>query len=210
MWVTAELNGYRDIRDVPAYRKISAPIMQVVDSPYLGRSTQLLNVLSLPEPIREHITETVPLNQGVDELEAMASLHEAQNRLVELGVFAGDAYAAVWNRNPRRAFNVVALYWAVSPASLRGVLGRIRTALTEFVIELLTEVGGTDQLPSAEQVDRALQATVFNNSTVNFFMPNGQMGDVVTNQPHTVIKGNKTTIKDSKATSRPLARRLLR
>ena len=134
-WVTAELNGYLRIRDVPDYRKIRAPVMQAVDSPYLGRSTRLLNILSLPEPIREHISETVPLNQGVDELEAMADLHEAQNRLVELGNVASDAYATIWNKNPHRAFDVVALYWAVSPASIRGVLGLIRTTLTGFVVE---------------------------------------------------------------------------
>ena len=39
---------------------------------------------------------------------------------------------------------------------------------------------------------------VLNHSTVNVFMPNSQIGDVVNNQSETTIKGNKTTIKDSR------------
>jgi hypothetical protein len=195
-WVTAELNGYERFVDVPDYRKIVAQVVEVIDRPYLGRSEHAVNVMQIPEPIRKHINDTVPLNQGVDELEALVSQGEAQNRPIQLSPFGADAYAMAWNRNPRRPYSVVALYWAINPASIRGALGRVRTALTALIVELLTEAGANEQQLSGDQVDQALDATVFKNSTINFFT-NSQIGDVVRNQSRTVIKGNKTTIKDS-------------
>ena len=59
-WATAELEGYRSF-EVPEYRKIRAPILQVVADPRGGPSTQLLNVLTRPEPIRKAVSEIVPL-----------------------------------------------------------------------------------------------------------------------------------------------------
>ena len=195
-WATAELKGYPRMEDVPDYRKVAAPIMQVIELPYRGRSTQPLNVLNLPDAIREHINEIVPLNQGVEGLESLAVQHEAQNRRIELGVFAGDAYVAVWNRNPNRRFDVVALYWAVAPAQIREVLGHIRAALVEFVINLRAEVGDGGQLPSAAQAEEALRAAVpaiFNNSTVTFMTT--KEGDIMPEGPRTMIKGNTTKIE---------------
>ncbi len=197
-WASAELQGYPRINDVPDYRKIAAPIMQVVDVPYRGRSTHPFNVHSLPDFAREYITEIVPLNQGADELEALASLYEAQNQQIELGVFAGDAYMSVWNKRPDRSYTIVAMYWTITPAAIRGVLGRIRTMLTEFVAELRTAVGDSNMLPTATQTDSAVMAmvgsAVIYDSNVTFMT--GNAGDIVTDQSRTTIKNNKTKISD--------------
>jgi hypothetical protein len=197
-WASAELQGYPRINDVPDYRKIAAPIMQVVDVPYRGRSTHPFNVHSLPDFAREYITEIVPLSQGADELEALANVYEAHNQQIELGVFAGDAYMSVWNKRPDRPYTVVAMYWTVSPAVIRGVLGRIRTQLTEFVADLLSEVGDSNMLPTARQTDSAVEAmvgsAVIYDSNVTFV--SGSAGDIVTGQSRTTIKDNKTKIGD--------------
>jgi hypothetical protein len=96
-WATAELEGYRSF-EVPEYRKIRAQILQVVTDPWGRSSTQLLNVLTLPEPIRQAVSEIVPLNQSVAALDALAAEHEAQQRRIQLSPAAFDVYAAAWNR----------------------------------------------------------------------------------------------------------------
>ena len=93
----------------------------------------------------------------------------------------------------------MALYWSIPPAVVRGVLGEIRTVLTEFVAGLRFEMDGGEQLPSAEQTDDTLRAVVgsaiFNNSTVNVFTGNNQTGNSMTGQTHNDynfgdVKGN--------------------
>jgi hypothetical protein len=82
-----------------------------------------------------------------------------------------------------------------------GVLGQVRTALTEFVAQLRNEVGDTDDLPSAAQADGALRAAlpsvVFNNSSVTVVTATTKNGDIMPDGPRTTIKGNKTEIRDA-------------
>jgi hypothetical protein len=186
---------------VPDYRKIAAPILWAFDVPYQGLVTQVVNVQSLPEGIRERINEIVPLNQSVDELEALASQCEAQHRQLELGVFGGDLLMSMWNQDHPYGRSAVAMYWSIDTALIRGVLGQIRTALTEFVVKLRAEVGDSEELPSAEQTDGALRvavpSAVFNNSTVTFVTASTKIGDIMSDGPRTTIKNNKTTIRGS-------------
>jgi hypothetical protein len=88
------------------------------------------------------------------------------------------------------------MYWSISPAAILGVLGQIRTALTEFVAELRNEVGDCDELPSAEQADGALRAAlpsvIFNNSPVTFMTATTKNGDIMPDASRSTIKRNKT------------------
>ena len=93
-WAAAELKGYPG-REVPDYRKVRAPIMQVIQSRYGTPTKRLFDVNSVPGAVREHFTGIVPLNQGVDELAALVTEHEAQQRQMELGHFAGEACGPV-------------------------------------------------------------------------------------------------------------------
>jgi hypothetical protein len=201
-WASGELNGYPRRDSVPEYRVVVAPIYWDVEVPYRGVFTRQVNIQDLPDFVREHINEMVPLNQSVDELEELATRFTAQNEPVPLGVIGGDLYTEMWSRTNGSGQRAIRMYWCLDPAVIRGVLGRVRTALTEFVVELRTEVGYSDQLPSAAQTDEAFRAAVpsavFNNSNVTIM--NTKNGDIMPDAPRTTIKGNKTTIKDSKGT----------
>ncbi len=184
-WATAELEGYRSL-DVPEYRKIRAQILQVVADPWGRSSTQLLNILTLPEPIRKAVSEIVPLNQGVAALEALAAEHEAQQRRVQLSPPTFDAYTAAWNRRADRPYSIVAVYAEFPPSLIRGVVGERRTVLTEFVAELGTEVGAGDaELPPARRADDLLSELVGPSviSSLIIFTGNSHAGDVVTYGP---------------------------
>ncbi len=195
-WATAELEGYRSL-DVPEYRRIRAPIMQAIVDPWGRPSTHILNPLTLPEPIREHVSEIVPLNQGVDMLEALAAEHEAQQQRLQLSPPAFDAYKTVWNRRSERLYSIVAVYAEFPSSLIRGMLGEIRTVLTEFVAELGAEVdAGDDEQPSAAHAENVLRAIVGSAviTNLNVFTSTSQAGDIVTNQPSEYnfgdIKGN--------------------
>jgi hypothetical protein len=200
-WVTAELEGYRPLNAVPDYRRVAVPIMWSVDVPYRGIVTQPFNVRSLPDGIRERLDALVPLNQSVDELEAMADQYEAQRKPIQLEVFCSDLLLAIWNRNNPYGPRVVAMTWSIDPPVIRGVLGQVRTKLSEFVAELRAEVGDGDQLPSAAQADEALRAAVpsltINNSTVTIVAATTNNGDIMPDARRTTIKGNKTKITSS-------------
>lgn len=196
-WATSELRGYRPRDSVPEYRVIVAPILLEVHSPFGQVQTRLLNVQELPEPIRRVISEEVPLNQSIDELEAIVTRPEAQGRNVELVTLGGDVYMRFWNNNPRgeRATKMV---WSIDPGVIRGVLGQVRTALTEFVVELRIEIGEGGQLPSAEQADEALRAAIsITDSTVTIMQASTTNGDIMP-RSRTTIKDNKISVSDVK------------
>ncbi len=168
-WASAELQGYR-LDAVPDYRKVAAPILRTFDVPGRGLATQLFNPQTLPETVRQRLNGIVPLNQPIDELEGYITQYGPQNRLIELEVFTSDLLTRFWNENNPYGPRAVSMYWSISPAAIIGVVGQIRTALTEFVAALQREHGDRDGLPSAAQADEALRAAfpaaVFNNATV--------------------------------------------
>lgn len=197
-WVTAELDGYRPFTAVPDYRRVPAPILWTFDVPFRGLVTQPLNIQTLPEPLRERLNEPIPLNQSVEELEALASQYEAQHKPLQLEVFCSDLLMAMWNRNNPRGPYIVAMTWAIDPPVIRGVLGRVRTKLAEFVAELRTEIGDSEELSPAEQTNEALRgvtrSAVFNNSNLTIVTASTKNGDIMPDGPRTTIKGNKTEI----------------
>jgi hypothetical protein len=197
-WVTAELKGYR-LATVPDYRKVAAPILRVFDVPGHGLVSEIFDSQTLPEGIREHLNGIVPLTQSVDDLEGYIAQYGVQNKQIELEVFGNDLMMNFWNENHPFGPRAVSMYWSISPAAILGVLGQIRTALTEFVVELRNEVGDGDELPSAEQADWALRAVlpsaVFNNSTVTVLTATTKNGDIMPDGPRTTIKDNKTEIR---------------
>ena len=169
-WATAELEGYWPLASVPDYRRVSAPIVSTFDVPHRGLVMEFFNLQMVPERFRELLGQPVPLNQSVDELEAVAAQYEARDVPVQLEVIASDLLVVMWNKNNPQGRRLLTMTWAIDPPLIRGVLGRVRTKLTEFIAELRTVIGQSGRLPSAEQADAALltvlPSAIFNNSNV--------------------------------------------
>jgi AbiTii len=195
-WALNELSGYPGL-SVPEYRRVKARIIEQIQV-FSAPMNRPFNVHSVPEEVREYFTDVVPLNQGVDTLEYLVNECEAQHRQIDLQHYASDPYAAMWNKNPRRAYTVLALYWTLSPAVVRGVIGEIRSRVAALVSDLRADVSTNDGLPSAEQAEQALRNIVGKatfNGPVNFFTGHTKTGDIVSNQPQNEynfgdIKGN--------------------
>lgn len=116
-------------------------------------------------------------------------------------MFARDLLIAMWNKDNPRGPRMVSMSWSIDPPVIHGVLGRVRTKLTEFVAELRTEIGHGGGLPSAVQTNGALltvlPSAIFNNSTVTVVTASTKDGDIMPDGPRTTIKGNKTEIRDA-------------
>jgi len=156
-WATQELRGYDKLEDVPKYR--IAHLAIYVDAVTGGAivSGQQVNSHSLPEFCRDHISEEVPLMQGVGEIEAMI----ATGKSARIPLPGWDTIAMIIDRESGNPFQQThALYWNVTTVAMAGVLDNARTTLAELVAELRVALPRGQETPTAEQLSQAVSVAV--------------------------------------------------
>jgi AbiTii-like protein len=155
-WATRELNGYPDLKDLPEYRKVAAPLRLDGIAGNYKVTGEELPPMALPDFARETISNEVPLNGGVAELDELSRMPE-----VKLSPPGASDLALYMNSQSGSAVrHINSIYWQVSPAAVRGVLDQIRTALTRLVAELLANMATAEEIPSAEAANQAVQVIV--------------------------------------------------
>lgn len=155
-WATRELQGYYGEDNLPEYRVIVAPLMLDGIAGNFQVSRQQLPPSSLPDFVRERITERVELRDGVGSIEALAEQSEIKLAPPKASDLA--RYMNAENDNPYQ--HIESIYWAVSPVAVRGVLDQIRTALTQLVAELRAGMSRDEEVPSAETANQAVNVVV--------------------------------------------------
>lgn len=160
-WASLELRGYGEVPvdELPSYRKVLGLIQ--LDA-IVGRGSvahQTIGANELPEGIREHITNHVPLWQGIGEVQALID-HHASGEAVRFGLPDERVIARLMDRASQDAFQrVTAIYWSVSVSSLSGVVDQVRTRLAELLGELRAST--PDGLtPAAADVAAAVNVVV--------------------------------------------------
>lgn len=198
-WASSELRGYRDRNSIPAYRIVAVPIL--VTSQHHSRSAPE------PETDKDVLSKhdySLYLGKPIDELDALAAQSERTGKpaLLAMDTDILEEYSrkhSYYYHSTGAGGGITDMQWLLEPPVIRGILGQIRTALAEFTAELRTEVGTDDVLPSATQTDEALRVAVpgalFANSNVTIITTG--RGDIMADGDQTVIKDNKTTIRDS-------------
>ncbi|WP_155770638.1 hypothetical protein [Mycobacterium asiaticum] len=157
-WATNELNGYPDDAPVPAYRQLHAQLL--VDSTSGPRTTRRepISLVQVPQEFRHYIPERLDLRHPIEELAELASSEKA----VHMASGGFSVAVALWTQKLQleNMFQTIdALYYSVSPSTLVGIVGRIRTALVEIVIDLAKDVP-LDKLPSQARVDSVVQVHI--------------------------------------------------
>ena len=163
-WARQELNGYTGADAVPDYRHVRAALMIIITNRagYNGIH-QRINDSVFPSQIRDMIREKIDLEDailggGIGELEALASQNTDIHQLIpSWASFIADTMNKL-NRDPRS--RVAEVYWAVSNASMRGLLVRIRTALAEMVAELIVLTPPNKEVPDKLAADQATQFVI--------------------------------------------------
>jgi hypothetical protein len=155
-WATRELQGYDGNDELPTYRIIAAPLrIDGLAGNYQVTGEQLA-ASAIPDFARDVISEKVHLREGVGAIEAMTKMAE-----IKLQPPGASDLARLMNaerQDPSR--QIVALYWAISHATIEGVLDQIRTALTQLVAELRASMPGGEDVPSAEVANNAVSVIV--------------------------------------------------
>ncbi len=182
-WATLELKGYPLHGEVPDYRVIHAGLhLDAVTTGAVIKGQPISSRL-LPDFGAEHVSERLPLTQAVDELEALAEQFEDSEEYLKLALPMAAEIAAYMNYQIGDPFQQIQLvYWSVHPSVIRGVLGQVRTVLTEFVAELRATIGESEELPSPGQTNDAFQVAVsgnFQNSPITIASGPKSHGEIV-------------------------------
>ncbi len=172
-WARRELNGYAGAETVPDYRHIPSVLMAVItnNAGYNG-ITQRIHASIFPDQIRGMILDKVDLEDailpgGIGELEALAARDTDEHKLSpHWGSFIADTLNQF---NTAPGSRVAAVYWAVSNASIRGILVRVRTALAELVAELIVLTPQDQEIPDKLAADQATQFVITGDRpTINY------------------------------------------
>ena len=166
-WAVRELKGYEGADEVPGYRTVPAPIMVSGRTATHTFDGQQIPVSTLPSPAPEHIKEEVELRLPVAQLtEMVASAKRAGKEYTRLGLPGGAALATLMTqesrqRNQYASQYISAVYWEVSITAIHAVVDTVRTTLVELVAELRVGLPANADAPSREQVDNAVNVTVY-------------------------------------------------
>ncbi|MFC7593690.1 hypothetical protein ACFQU3_00080 [Terrabacter sp. GCM10028922] len=155
-WARRELNGYGDEDVLPDYRNVGRVPISIDSVSGRWHSTQqALSYLQIPQGVRKFIPEELLLRQPVDELEAWV----VKDETITMSSGMMPAAAQMWSQQLGPFQEVLRMYWALSPALVAGILGRVRNTLVDFVAELTSDVPLTE-LPTRATVDAAFAAKV--------------------------------------------------
>lgn len=155
-WATRELEGYEGEEDIPDYRIVAAPIRIDGIAGMHKITGQAFPPSALPEVAREHIREQVSLRAGAGQLEELARMPE-----IKIGLPGGGDLARIINAETGNRYqHIDMIYWAVSPAVVRGVLDRIRTALIKLVAELRAVTPDGQSIPTEAAATQAMNFVI--------------------------------------------------
>jgi hypothetical protein len=166
-WAMSELRGYAEGVTIPSYRKVLCPIHAdsiVGNTQWSGHNIEPWEIaVALKDVLPDFVFEPeLGLRQPIAELQAYA----AKNK--------DTRFQAGWSGRVAKRFDrgqpmqrTSAIYYVVSPASLRGVIDQVATELANFVSELRMTMPADQQEPTREAVSNAVNVTI-NGGTNSF------------------------------------------
>lgn len=162
-WATRELKGYADSDELPQYRTVAAPIA-LDGATFKAQITgQQIRPGALPDPMRDHIKEELPLRMPLAEI--LEAVKTADGNVVRMGLPGGADIAALMNyetkqSDPYLVQQITRLYWEVHVSSLVRIVDVVRTTLVELVAEMRA---GTphDADPTKAVTDQAVSVAIY-------------------------------------------------
>jgi len=161
-WATRELRGYDSKDDAPNYRTVGALILADAITGNMIVTGQQIGVSSLPDFVREKISNQFTLLQGIGQLEAMAaSADSSEDGALKLSLPGASEIGSLMDQKSGDPFQqITALYWSISGVAIHGVLDQVRTTLAELVAEMRAVTPSSSAMPTAGAVDRAVNVAI--------------------------------------------------
>ena len=184
-WASSELSGYPDKSDLPAYRRVAAPLQIDGISGWTQFQRKHIPPSALPKFARDSIKEEVHFGQGVGTLEEFVS--SAQDGAVLISPPGSSELVRYWNEGvDSDTQEIHRMYWAVSRTEVAGIVHQIRNRLVKLIAEFEIEYQTSES--TEEAVGRAVRITM------------GDRGNV------SVLTSGRNSInnQDSSKTARPL------
>jgi hypothetical protein len=123
---------------------------------------QQISPRALPDFVREHVREEVPLGHAIGEIEAMVERANASGGSLKMTLPDSQDILAIMNQDIGDPYqNITSIYWSVSEAALRGVVDQVKTTLVELVAEMRAGMPDDAATPSAAVADQALNVAVY-------------------------------------------------
>lgn len=168
-WASRELKGYGgiDLDALPDYRKPAAPLKLDALKFNAQITGQTISPRMLPDFVRDKVNETLPLYQGIGEIEAMVARARGGNGEIKLMPNAAQDIVSYMNHEIQNSpqgdpyQTITALYWSVSQVTLEGVVDQVRTILVELVAEMKAATPRNVATPSAAVADQAVNVAVY-------------------------------------------------
>jgi AbiTii-like protein len=164
-WARRELNGYVGSGVVlPDYRRIpSALYVRITNRVGYNAISQRISPSELPDFMTDDVdVEEAALGNSVGELEAIAAKGDEDGKPHFLSPSWGSILVDFLNKHAVMdgMSVVVAAYWEVSNASIKGLLVRVRAALAELVAELASLTPAGQEVPTQAAADQAIQFVI--------------------------------------------------
>ncbi len=180
-WARKELRGYNHDEPIPDYRHVRGMIAIDGLLPFGGQiHNQQISSHDLPDVVRDHINEQVPLHDGLGDIEQLANAEEDHLKLALPGS-AEIIKLMHAKRSDPHAGQITRIYWAVSRASINGVIEQVRTSLAELIAEIAAFLPDHDADPDKTTVDHAVGLIVTGKRN-NVRLVNSQSSNSSTSQ----------------------------
>lgn len=156
-WARHELDGYGDdVSEMPSYRTLTAPMLADGMNTAVQFRRKQISTWDLPDFAEEAYRDGVKMPMGVAELEKLAvkakPIDLQPSTMVDLVHFmnhSGD-YNVAFER----------VYFSVDPTAVHGILDKIRTNLAAMVAELRAAGVGSDDIPTSQAADQAVNVII--------------------------------------------------
>ena len=145
-WAERELKGYNADEDVPRHRRLIAPVEAALLGPFGGRFTQSLPGSDLDLGVKKGL----PLRWGIPQIESVVT-DATPGEPLRLQSESSIDFANKLNQAGVTDCHIEAIYWRVSPSSLRGIIEHVRTELTTRVAGVIA-AGSDAPIDSEEPV----------------------------------------------------------
>ncbi|MEU0678075.1 hypothetical protein ABZ330_35490 [Streptomyces sp. NPDC006172] len=158
-WALKQLTRYGSGEELPLFREVAASL-EVTVQPHRGRrrleDSRQISPHQIPQELRDcGFSHLAPIRHGVGEIEALI----AMGWPVEITLPGAVEYTEQVTDSFGDDSNVLSLHWRVPVTTLRQVLDRIRTRLTQFVAEVRAAMPEGQHRPNPAQIGSAARNT---------------------------------------------------
>lgn len=158
-WTSRELNGYPNVKSVPAYRKIKVQSLGNFAGAFGRTMTHApIPLYNLSPKEQEALSHSVFVD-GVGTIEGLLTKENGNGQLTEpwpaefIGFCAGKFY---------QNFNLIQAYKVVPRSAVSGILEIIRNRILEFSLQLLEVLPEGETLPSKDEESKTSVQNIFN------------------------------------------------